>query len=165
MVLLLAAIRCCIDRGRRSTIPWLAWNEAVMLNGRAARLTALSEEGLELTQEQRIDIDPTCSLVLETADGRCWPVLPARQQALGLGCRWGHLTEQQREVLQHRLFRSAGRWPVRRAPAEPLALMVLLGNLLGNLLGIRCAERWFQRSLVPVTGARWPWRWPSWLSR
>jgi hypothetical protein len=47
-LLLLAGLRCCRDRPRRSATPWLAWGESVRLDGRPAQLRAISEDGLEL---------------------------------------------------------------------------------------------------------------------
>ena len=143
-LLLIAALRCCRDRPRRSSIPWLAWDGRVELNGLSAQLNAISEEGLEL----HAPAFPGASgaLLLRFADGEGWPVrLEARQGPL-LGCRWGPLSELQRARLHQLLYQRRGQWPNRRAPAEPLALAATLKRLLRPLP----AEDWFQRSLIPV---------------
>jgi cellulose synthase (UDP-forming) len=145
-LLLLAALRCCHDRDRSSAIPWLAWREAVTLDGRPARLTALSEAGAELQLEEPLSDRAGTSLELVSSDGQRWPLQLERCRGLLLGGRWGSLSELQREALHRRLYRRAGQWPLRRAPAEPLALLVLLLRLLRP----RGRDSWFQRSLMPV---------------
>jgi cellulose synthase (UDP-forming) len=145
-LLLLAALRCCHDRARSSAIPWLAWGEAVTLNGRPARLTALSEAGAELQLQAPLNDPPGSSLELVSSDGQRWPLQLERREGLLLGGRWGDLSELQRDALHRRLYRRPGQWPVRRAPAEPLALLALLLRLLRP----RGRDSWFRRSLMPV---------------
>lgn len=63
-----------------------------------------------------------------------------------LGGHWGELNVHQVELLHQRLYQRTGQWPLRRAPAEPIALLVVLKRLLIPL-GREC---WFHRSLIPV---------------
>ena len=150
-LLLVAALRCCQDRERTSASPWLAWREPVTLEGHRCWLTALSEEGAELerpaaaerAEAPRSNEGP---MQLQFSDGSSWPVNVVHQRGLRLGCRWEPLSERQRDLLHRRLYRRSGQWPVRRAPAEPLALLVLALRLVRP----PGSEAWFQRSLVPV---------------
>ena len=151
VLLLLAALRCCWDRPRSDAVPWLAWREAVQLAGQPAQLVALSEAGLELELElEREAPQPGQELELATSDGRCWLLKLEACRAKRLGCSWApisnELAEERQEWLQQRLYRRDGQWPTRRAPAEPLALAVILARLLRPL----AAEIWLERSLLPA---------------
>jgi len=149
-LLLLAGLRCCRDRPRRSATPWLAWRESVRLDGRPAQLRAISEDGLELqlsAEEAAKNWEPGGSaLQLSRADGECWPVRIEARSGRRLGCRWGQLSESQRSRLHHLLYQRKGQWPTRRAPAEPLALAATLQRLVRPMP----PEDWFQRSLLAV---------------
>jgi cellulose synthase (UDP-forming) len=59
---------------------------------------------------------------------------------------WGDLTDLQRERLQHQLYRQPGLWPQRRAPLEPVALIVVLARLFQPVP----PDGWFRRSLLPI---------------
>jgi cellulose synthase (UDP-forming) len=146
-VLLFAGLRCCRDRPRISSTPWLAWAETVQLNGQPVQLNAISEEGLELhapVLEQ--ETTTAAPLQLRFVAGDCWPVQLEARSGSRLGCRWGPLNEPQRQRLHHLLYQRRGQWPSRRAPAEPLALAATAKRLLWPLP----AEDWFRRSLIPV---------------
>jgi cellulose synthase (UDP-forming) len=149
-LLLLAGLRCCRDRPRRSAIPWLAWRESVDLNGRPAQLSAISEDGLELRlsdAEAPNDWVPGGqALRLRMAGSDCWPVRIEARSGPRLGCSWGPLSEGQRSRLHQLLYQRSGQWPTRRAPAEPLALAATVLRLAQPMP----AETWFQRSLLPV---------------
>ena len=155
-LLLLASLRCCRDRPRRSATPWLAMRQSVLLNGQAAELSAISEEGLELKLAdppavQQAYVPGPTQLQLSLA-GQSWPVRVAARAGPHLGCLWGPLDDSQRQQLQELLYQRGGQWPSRRAPAEPLALAATAVRLLRPMP----AEDWFQRSLLPVLGRAQP---------
>jgi len=149
VLLLLAALRCCWDRPRSDAVPWLAWRESVQLAGQPAQLVALSEAGLELELEQAAPQQGQ-ALELTTSDGRRWLLRIEACRDGRLGCSWApiaaELEEERKEWLQQRLYRRDGQWPTRRAPAEPIALAVILSRLLRPL----AAETWLERSLLPA---------------
>lgn len=69
-----------------------------------------------------------------------------------LGVRWGVLDAAQQQALLRVLYRRDGLWPQRRAPLEPLGLLVVLQRfLLGS-----GPEGWFRRSLMPQEPPQ-PW--------
>jgi cellulose synthase (UDP-forming) len=73
------------------------------------------------------------------------PIQISSRKGTRLGCTWSNLTHSQVEQLQGFLYSRPALWPVRRAPFEPLALLVVLGRLL-----IGCKpETWFRRSALP----------------
>ena len=155
-LLLLASLRCCRDRPRRSATPWLAMRQSVLLNGQAAELSAISEEGLELQladhpAAQQAWVPGPAQLQLSLA-GQSWPVQVAARSGFRLGCVWGPLDDGQHQQLQELLYQRGGQWPSRRAPAEPLALAATAVRLLRPMP----AEDWFQRSLLPVLGRAQP---------
>jgi cellulose synthase (UDP-forming) len=155
-LLLLASLRCCRDRPRRSATPWLAMRQSVLLNGQAAELSAISEEGLELQladhpAAQQAWVPGPAQLQLSLA-GQSWPVQVAARSGFRLGCVWGPLDDGQHQQLQELLYQRSGQWPSRRAPAEPLALAATAVRLLRPMP----AEDWFQRSLLPVLGRAQP---------
>lgn len=157
-LLLLASLRCCRDRPRRSATPWLAMRQPLLLNGLAAELSAISEEGLEVQLEdhpeaQQAYVPGPTQLQLSLA-GQSWPVRVAARAGPHLGCRWGPLDDGQRQQLQELLYQRGGQWPSRRAPAEPLALAATVVRLLRPMP----AEDWFARSLLPVLGRAQPSR-------
>jgi cellulose synthase (UDP-forming) len=149
-LLLLAGLRCCRDRPRRSATPWLARRENVRLDGRPAQLHAISEDGLELqlsAEEAPENWEPGGrAVLLSLADGDGWPVRIEARSGPRLGCSWGQLSESQRIQLHQLLYQRSGQWPTRRAPAEPLALAATMLRLLRPMP----PEDWFQRSLLPV---------------
>jgi cellulose synthase (UDP-forming) len=156
VLLLLATLRCCWDRPRSDAVPWLAWQEAVQLAGQPAQLVAMSEAGLELELErapaERNAAAPRLGqdLELTASDGRHWSLRLEACRGRRLGCSWApiaaELEDERKEWLQQRLYRRDGQWPTRRAPAEPLALAVILTRLLRPLT----AETWLERSLLPA---------------
>jgi cellulose synthase (UDP-forming) len=155
-LLLLASLRCCRDRPRRSATPWLAMRQSVLLNGQAAELSAISEEGLELQladhpAAQQAWVPGPAQLQLSLA-GQSWPVQVAARSGFRLGCVWGPLDDGQHQQLQELLYPRGGQWPSRRAPAEPLALAATAGRLLRPMPAVD----WFQRSLLPVLGRAQP---------
>jgi cellulose synthase (UDP-forming) len=145
-LLLLAALRCCRDRPRASATPWFAWGEAVQVNGGPALLTAISEEGLELELPSSSPAPSGAELELCCSDGSHWRLQLQARAGRRLGCSWGCLDAAQRQWLHQRLYQRDGQWPTRHAPAEPLALAATVLRLVRPLP----AERWFQRSLLPV---------------
>jgi len=144
-LLLVASLRCCRDRPRRSATPWLAMRQPLLFNGQAAELSAISEEGLEVQLEdhpeaQQAYVPGPTQLQLSLA-GQSWPVRVAARAGPHLGCRWGPLDDGQRQQLQELLYQRGGQWPSRRAPAEPLALAATVVRLLRPMP----AEDWFAR--------------------
>ncbi|MFM7286092.1 MAG: glycosyltransferase, partial [Cyanobium sp.] len=155
-LLLLASLRCCRDRPRRSATPWLAWRQPVLLNGLAAELSAISEEGLEVRLADPPAVQQTwvpgpTQLQLSLA-GQSWPVRVAARAGPHLGCLWGPLDDDQYQQLHELLYQRSGQWPSHRAPAEPLALAATVVRLLRPMP----AEDWFARSLLPVLGRAQP---------
>jgi cellulose synthase (UDP-forming) len=150
-LLLLASLRCCRDRPRRSATPWLAMRQPLLFNGQAAELSAISEEGLELRLAHQPGTEawaPGPGRLQLSFAGQSWPVQVAARAGPRLGCVWGPLDDDQQEQLQELLYQRGGQWPSRRAPAEPLALAATAVRLLRPMP----AEDWFQRSLMPVLG-------------
>jgi cellulose synthase (UDP-forming) len=150
-LLLLASLRCCRERPRRSATPWLAWRLPVQINGHAAELSAISEEGVELKLADAAASrcwEPGAMQLQLSLAGHSWLVRVAARSGARLGCTWEPLADSQQQRLQHLLYQRDSQWPCRRAPAEPLALLVTLLRLLRPMP----AEDWFQRSLIPVVG-------------
>ncbi|MFY8148036.1 MAG: glycosyltransferase [Prochlorococcaceae cyanobacterium] len=157
LVLLLLALRCCRDRNGGSGVPWFRPGPAALVRLRdperdparlEARVTALSEEGLEWRSAGR----PSAAAGLLWVEGLPGvdplPLLLEAQAPRGRGAgRWGPLTPLQREQLHTLLYRRNGLWPLRRAPLELLALPALLRLLLP-----RRPEGPFRRSLIPQNG-------------
>lgn len=73
------------------------------------------------------------------------PLQPMAREGRRLGAHWGPLDAMQRQALFRFLYSRDGLWPQRKAPPEPLALLVVLQRWL---LGCR-PESWFRRSLMP----------------
>ena len=161
LLLLLLALRCCWDRPGLSETPWFALRMPAELElaGPAEQtvgvwVQAISEVGVELGlsgaggggASWALDEDASAS-ALNLHVGQLPPLpLAVQNQGRGqLGCTWGTLSEEQREALQGFLYRRRNLWPVRLAPFEPLALLVVLGRLI---TGCR-PESWFRRSLLP----------------
>ena len=169
-LLLGLAIRACIHSGGHTPLPWFALQLPCQLRRRApggaepelsARLEAISEAGVELrlasparTAGSLAEI-PSCGAIWELRlPGLPW--LPLQIQAtrerqldlaagLRLGGLWDGLSPEQQERLEAWLYRRPDLWPQRRAPLEPLALLVVLARLIQG-----CPEEgWFRRSLVP----------------
>ena len=145
-LLLVAAWRGCHDRDRDNAIPWFALNEPVTLNEHRANLTAFSEAGAEFLFDQGLPSPPPIQLKLMTSDGISLTLHCEQTTGRAWGGSWSQMNESQRNALHHLLYRRSGQWPTRRAPAEPLALLVMCRRLLKPLP----RESWFQRSLIPV---------------
>lgn len=88
---------------------------------------------------------PALRLDLPVQGLEALPVQLIARQGPRLGAHWGALSAAQRQVLFRCLYSREGLWPQRKAPPEPLALIVVLQRLL---LGCR-PEGWFRRSLMP----------------
>ncbi|WP_411876207.1 glycosyltransferase [Vulcanococcus limneticus] len=155
-VLLLLAIRTCWDRGGGDGTPWFAVDRPGALQGDggdrelAVRVRAISAEGveLELAAAAAAQGQPRSAEGISIAlPGHATP-LPLRLEARRgrrLGAHWGELSAEQRDRLEHQLYRQSGLWPQRQAPFEPLALLAVLRRLLQPI----AAEGWFARSLLP----------------
>ena len=159
---LLIAVRTCADRRQDDAIPWFSLGApAVRLRTatgfRAARILAISEQGVELALASTgLGSDPSA---MTKPEALLWPeaglaALPLRQQhlrrgrrGLRIGCCWADLSDRQREDLHHLLYRGPGEWPRRQAPFEPIALPAVLIRLLGPVP----AQGWFRRSLLALT--------------
>ena len=116
----------------------------------SACVQAISEAGVELTlpaaTAQPLPEDTSAAaLTLQMAPLPPLPVVVQAHRPGRLGCSWGALSALEKEQLQAFLYRRPALWPVRRAPFEPLALLVVLGRLL---IGC-CPETWFRRSALP----------------
>jgi cellulose synthase (UDP-forming) len=160
-LLLLLALRSCVDRPGLSEQPWFSLPVPCRLARQdqaaapvRAEVTAISEAGVELRLAER----PPQATGLPAAAAELslqlamLPPLPVRIEARRgnrLGCSWGNLGERQREQLHSALYRRPDLWPIRRAPFEPLALLMVLVRLL---IGCR-PETWFSRSALPQQAA------------
>lgn len=178
-LLLLISIRCCQERPNLAPVPWFQLRLPARLIGASGlgwpvRLTALSEEGMELElagvpaaalpgAEQALQLELPPPPAPAGSGGVSAPLrLPCRLAARAprrrlrrpgggagpswrLGCRWQVLSQEQRQQLDYLLYQREGLWPVRRAGFEGLALPVLLWHLLRPVT----AEGWFHRSLIP----------------
>jgi len=161
-LLLATAIRSCWDRSRPDTTPWFSVNFQAVLNnsatwaGKPVLIKTISEQGceLELLDSTSIDhatMDMDQNLIFKTdlLPGS-WPVKvicgQQRQGRQRIGVSWEVIKEQQREQLQIFLYRRDNLWPVRWAPFDGIAMVVLLRRLLQR----PCPEDWFSRSQVPV---------------
>jgi cellulose synthase (UDP-forming) len=148
-LLLALALRSCWDRPCGSELPWFSLQAPAHLNGLPCRLGAISEEGVELTGAQ---LSPGATAVLRwgaagpDAEPGGWPVRVEARRGSRVGCVWGDLSARQRELLQQQLYRQPGLWPQRRAPLEPVALLVVLARLFQPLP----PDGWFRRSLLPI---------------
>lgn len=169
-LLLLAACRACRDRPGAAPVPWFAirgQTATLRLDGQCwpnLQLLTISEQGVEL----RLPGPAAAALggarglpllqlpaAAGTLGGQAPPPLelplqPQRRRGACWGCSWGYLTPQQLDALQAWLYRRPGLWPVRRAPWEPLALLVTLLRLLRP----PGPEGWFHRSSLPITPVR-----------
>jgi cellulose synthase (UDP-forming) len=157
LLLLALALRACSDRPGLSEQPWYRLPLPCRLRsasgGLAAQLEAISEVGVEL----RLGRDAAAALAEASgAAASAWqlelpglpgplPLVPQAWQTRRLGAHWGPLAAEQQQALRRFLVSRDGLWPQRPAPAEALALPVVLARLL---LGCR-PEGWFQRSLMP----------------
>ncbi len=73
------------------------------------------------------------------------PLQPTARRGRRLGAHWGPLNAAQQQALFRFLYSREGLWPQRKAPPEPLALVVVLQRWLFG-----CPpESWFRRSLMP----------------
>ncbi|MEB3333362.1 MAG: glycosyltransferase [Cyanobacteriota bacterium] len=159
-LMVLAACRGCWDRPREEAIPWLApqlggW--LVDIQGQAVplRVEAISETGCEVRLREGWS-EAASPLALRLGHPLLaeapWAVelacRAAEERGRGerLGLRWSSLGDGQREQLQAYLYRRPGLWPTRRAPWDPLALVMVARQLLRR----RQPERWFSRSLLPI---------------
>jgi cellulose synthase (UDP-forming) len=165
ILLLLLALRCCFDRPGVSEQPWFALRMRCELRldqghsprpaaPTAAIVEAISEAGVELKHAdpgrdvsvgQPVEARSVSALTLQMGPLPPLPVVVECQHRDQLGCTWGSLNGAQAEALQSFLYRRCDLWPVRRAPFELLALLVVLGRLIS---GCR-PESWFRRSLLP----------------
>jgi cellulose synthase (UDP-forming) len=159
-LMVLAACRGCWDRPREEATPWLAPQLAGWLvdsRGKAVTLEveAISETGCEVRlREGWSEAAPPLALRLghPLLAEAPWAVELAcraaedRGRGERLGLRWGPLSDGQREQLQTYLYRRPGLWPTRRAPWDPLALVMVAHRVLQR----RQPERWFSRSLLPI---------------
>ena len=156
LLMLALALRACFDRPGVSELPWFALRLPCRLRqgdaSQAAELEAISEAGVELRLSAPVGEcgfgseggDPQ-PLALELPGLPTLPLQPQAHRRERLGAHWGACGDHQRQALHRFLYSREGVWPLRRAPAEPLALAVVLGRLL---VGCR-PEAWFRRSLIP----------------
>lgn len=158
LLLLLLALRCCFDRPGLSETPWFAVQLPGVLTGQGlpasgvrVKITAISEAGVELRAQAGATLAEGtrgAALSLELPSLPPLPIAIHTSHRTQLGCTWGALSQPEKEQLQGFLYRRPALWPARRAPFEPLALLVVLGRLL---IGCR-PETWFRRSALPQHG-------------
>ncbi|MEO1002062.1 MAG: glycosyltransferase [Cyanobacteria bacterium J06638_7] len=158
---LLAALRACRDRPGSGLAVWFrplvseVWLEQ---QGRRwpARLTAISEQGLELAwpaaDRPGWGMDPHQSLSIggPALAGEGWTLLSRQLERRGslirAGATWLHAAAADRERLQSLLYRQSSLWPTRQAPWEPRALLAVLVALVSPLP----PQGWFRRSALPI---------------
>ncbi|WP_254977755.1 glycosyltransferase [Cyanobium sp. ATX 6A2] len=158
---LLAALKACWDRPGRGLEVWFqplaaaVWLEQ---SGQRwpARLTAISEQGVELAWRRAGDHGPEPDLQrplhieAPALAGDDWQLLAQRLERRGqqvrLGAGWLVQSAAARERRQTLLYRQCCRWPMRQAPPEPRALLAVLVALLRPLP----AQGWFRRSVLPI---------------
>jgi cellulose synthase (UDP-forming) len=165
LMFLLLALRSCWDRPGLSEQPWFTLSRPPVADvvipvpgadGRfplfAAKVQVISEFGVELLIEQPIHRWNHLAsravgsvFTLQLADLPPLPVQLVAREKSRLGCTWGLLNTPQREALHNLLYRRPSLWPLRRAPFEPMGLLVVFGRLL---IGCR-SETWFRRSALP----------------
>ena len=155
LLLLLLALRCCFDRPGLSETPWFAVHMPGLLTGPGlpasgvgAQITAISEAGVELRAQAGATLAEGArgaALSLELPSLPPLPIAIQTSQERQLGCSWGSVSDAEKEQLQAFLYRRPALWPARRAPFEPLSLLVVLLRLL---IGCR-PETWFKRSALP----------------
>ncbi len=158
---LLAALRACWDRPSSGLEVWfrpLACQVWLEQQGQRwpARLTAISEQGLELAWNApdrpgwAPDLGQPLSVGGAALAGEYWPLLGCQLKRRGvrvrLGAHWLGLSAGGRERLQHLLYRQPALWPTRQAPNEPRALLAVLLALVRPLP----QQGWFQRSALPI---------------
>ncbi len=165
-LLLLLALRCCFDRPGLSETPWFALRMPGVVEGTApgggsattpqrfaVQLDTISEAGVELRLQKSTQPEATSlrealrgsGLTLHLAAMLPLPIQIEAMDGARLGCTWRNLNHAQRAELHHVLYSRPALWPVRKAPFEPLALLVVLGRLvIGST-----PERWFRRSALP----------------
>lgn len=159
IVMLLAALRTCWDRIPAAQADQDVWFAPLRLTvelsqGDAcwrARVLTISERGVELHgQAGPRASDQPIRLQAQALGEETFTLLPQvlerRGRSVLLGGIWQWDSPQQRLRLQARLGQEGGCWPVRRAPAEPLALLAVLGRLLRP----PGPPGWFQRSALPI---------------
>ena len=161
-LLLLLALRCCWDRPGLSERPWFAVQQQGVLHRDDGNpplimdVEAISEVGVELSALKAggrdaaapLELNPDAKLRLEVSPLPPLPVRLEAQSARRLGFSWCQLCVPRQEQLQEQLYRRPNLWPIRRAPLEPLALLVVLARLVGATP----EETWFRRSLLPQAG-------------
>ncbi|MCS5705779.1 glycosyltransferase [Synechococcus sp. FGCU-3] len=155
LLLLLLALRCCFDRPGLSEAPWFAVQLPGVLTGQGlpasgvgAQITAVSEAGVELRAQAGATLAEGArgaALSLELPSLPPLPIAIQTSQGNQLGYTWGSVSDAEKEQLQAFLYRRPALWPARRAPFEPLSLLVVLLRLL---IGCR-PETWFNRSALP----------------
>jgi hypothetical protein len=108
-------------------------------------LRLIQGTALEPSTDHSVDLrQARTELTLQLPSLAPLPIQIEARKGRQLGCTWGSLTDAEKEQLQGFLYRRPALWPVRRAPFEPLALLVVLGRLL---IGCR-PETWFRRSAL-----------------
>jgi cellulose synthase (UDP-forming) len=175
-LLLGLAIRACFHRSGHTPLPWFALPIPCELRIgepggdrriQPVRLEAISEDGVEWRRfatgagglepnhsgssgdgswELQLPGLPWLPLRIEATRRSCL----AGSAAVRIGALWDGLNDEQQELLQAWLYRRPGLWPQRRAPLEPLALVVVIRRLLWGCRG----EGWFRRSLVEQAAPR-----------
>jgi cellulose synthase (UDP-forming) len=158
---LMAALKACWDRPGRGLEVWFqpsagqVWLEQQGMRW-PARLTAISEQGLELAWRRadhpgpKPDLQRPLRILGPALAGDDWQLRAQRLERQGelvrLGADWLGQSAALRERRQSLLYRPGGRWPMRQAPREPRALLAVLVALLRPLP----AQGWFRRSALPI---------------
>jgi len=152
LLLLALAVRACWDRPGLSPFPWFSLSLPCTLQQGAtalpARLEAIGETGIELRLEGVLPTLTTgerLSLKLPALSPELLPLVLQKQQRDRLGATWAWSDGEGPTMLRRFLYGRDGAWPDRRAPAEPLALAVVLLRLVWP----PAPEDWFRRSLMP----------------
>lgn len=156
LFLIAVVIRCCWDRPGLSECPWFAirfpallCSQSLISSTTQVEVRLISETGLELNVSGS---EASMMLEAETSDLMIlipsWALLPVKvvvHRGTAFGFCWRDLTDHQSVQLKQFLYQRPALWPVRQAPFELYALLILVGRFL---IGTR-EETWFCRSALP----------------
>ena len=145
------ALRACWDPPAQEPAPWQAASLPAELEEgsgqwRPCRITALSEDGVELEVATPMPMGTNIRLLRWTDDVPPLPVVLESSQDNRLALRWQELSDRTRQELILWLFCRPECWPERQAPPEWRAFLALISRLFRLP-----SRRPFHRCLMPQT--------------